>query len=124
MDAESVNAVIDNIVDKLGIVANGVNDLVPEFTRLEMSSHIVFIIFEVIALITSSLILRNIWCKFESDDGELEHEVMWYAVFIITCILMIYFVFAFIFDVRDLVGWIVSPNAKAIEYVFSLIGNT
>ena len=48
MDAESVNAVIDNISNKLGIVANGVNDLVPELTRLEMSSHIVFIIFDII----------------------------------------------------------------------------
>ena len=29
MDVESVNAVIDNISNKMGIVANGVNDLVP-----------------------------------------------------------------------------------------------
>ena len=69
MDAESVNAVIDNISNKLGIVANGVNDLVPEFIKLGILSSVVGIIFEIIALMLLYFITVKMFSRIENGDG-------------------------------------------------------
>lgn len=123
MDAESVNAVIDNISNKLGIVANGVNDLVPEFIKLGISSSVVGIIFEIITLILLSFVAVKMFSRIENVD-EFDDDIFEWITMITSIVFIIVFAFALIFDVNDLVGWIISPNAKAIEYVLGLIGNT
>ena len=122
MDAESVNAVIDNISNKLGIVANGVNDLVPEFIKLGISSSVVGIIFEIITLILLSFVAVKMFSRIENGD-EFEDNIFEWITMIASIVFIIVFAFALIFDVNDLVGWIVSPNAKAIEYVLNMVGN-
>ena len=123
MDAESVNAVIDNISNKLGIVANGVNDLVPEFIKLGISSSVVYIIFEIIALMLLFFVGTKMFPRIKNGN-EFDNSALEWVIMVVSIIFIIFFAFALIFDVNDLVGWIVSPNAKAIEYVLGLIGNT
>ena len=122
MDAESVNAVIDNISNKLGIVANGVNDLVPEFIKLGISSIVVGIIFEIITLILLSFVAVKMFSRIENVD-EFDDDIFEWITMITSIVFIIVFAFALIFDVNDLVGWIVSPNAKSIEYVLNMVGN-
>ena len=80
MDVESVNAVIDNISNKLGIVANGVNDLVPEFIKLGISSSVVYIIFEIIALMLLFFVGTKMFPRIkngnEFDNSALEWVIM------------------------------------------------
>ena len=123
MDVESVNAVIDNISNKLGIVANGVNDLVPEFIKLGISSSVVYIIFEIIALMLLFFVGTKMFPRIKNGN-EFDNSALEWVIMVVSIIFIIFFAFALIFDVNDLVGWIVSPNAKAIEYVLGLIGNT
>lgn len=122
MDVESVNAVIDNISNKLGIVANGVNDLVPEFIKLGISSSVVGIIFEIIVLVLLSFIAVKMFSRIENGDVFEDNIFEWITI-TTSIVFIIIFAFALIFDVNDLVGWIVSPNAKAIEYVLNMVGN-
>lgn len=122
MDAESVNTVIDNISNKLGIVANGVNDLVPEFIKLGISSSVVGIIFEIIALILLSFVAVKMFSRIKNVD-EFDDNIFEWITMITSIVFIIVFAFALIFDVNDLVGWIISPNAKAIEYVLNMVGN-
>ena len=105
MDAESVNAVIDNISNKLGIVANGVNDLVPEFIKLGISSSVVYIIFEIIALMLLYFIAVKMFSKIENGD-EFEDNIFEWTTMIASIVFII-----------------VSPNAKAIEYVLNMVSN-
>lgn len=122
MDVESVNAVIDNISNKLGIVANGVNDLVPEFIKLGISSSVVGIIFEIIALMLLYFITVKMFSRIENGDWFEDNIFEWITI-TTSIVFIIIFAFALIFDMNDLVGWIVSPNAKAIEYVLNMVGN-
>ena len=122
MDAESVNAVIDNISNKLGIVANGVNDLVPEFIKLGISSSVVYIIFEIIALMLLFFVGTKMFPRIKNGN-EFANSALEWVIMVVSIIFIIFFAFALIFDVNDLVGWIVSPNAKAIEYVLNMVGN-
>ena len=122
MDAESVNAVIDNISNKLGIVANGVNDLVPEFIKLGISSSVVYIIFEVIALMLLFFVGIKMFPRIKNGN-EFDNSALEWVIMVVSIIFIIFFAFALIFDVNDLVGWIVSPNAKSIEYVLNMVGN-
>lgn len=122
MDVESVNAVIDNISNKLGIVANGVNDLVPEFIKLGISSSVVYIIFEVIALMLLFFVGTKMFPRIKNGN-EFDNSALEWVIMVVSIIFIIFFAFALIFDVNDLVGWIVSPNAKSIEYVLNMVGN-
>ena len=122
MDAESVNAVIDNISNKLGIVANGVNDLVPQFIKLGISSSVVYIIFEIIALMLLFFVGTKMFPRIKNGN-EFANSALEWVIMVVSIIFIIFFAFALIFDVNDLVGWIVSPNAKAIEYVLNMVGN-
>ena len=122
MDTESVNAVIDNISNKLGIVANGVNDLVPEFIKLGISSSVVYIIFEIIALMLLFFVGTKMFPRIKNGN-EFDNSTLEWVIMVVSIIFIIFFAFALIFDVNDLVGWIVSPNAKAIEYVLNMVGN-
>ena len=105
MDAESVNAVIDNISNKLGIVANGVNDLVPEFIKLGISSSVVGIIFEIITLILLSFVAVKMFSRIKNVD-EFDDNIFEWITMITSIVFIIVFAFALIFDVNDLVGWI------------------
>lgn len=122
MDAESVNAAIDNISNKLGIVANGVNDLVPEFIKLGISSSVVYIIFEIIALMLLFFVGTKMFPRIKNGN-EFDNSALEWVIMVVSIIFIIFFAFALIFDVNDLVGWIVSPNAKSIEYVLNMVGN-
>ena len=122
MDVESVNAAIDNISNKLGIVANGVNDLVPEFIKLGISSSVVYIIFEIIALMLLFFVGTKMFPRIKNGN-EFDNSALEWVIMVVSIIFIIFFAFALIFDVNDLVGWIVSPNAKAIEYVLNMVGN-
>ena len=122
MDVESVNAVIDNISNKLGIVANGVNDLVPEFIKLGISSSVVYIIFEIIALMLLFFVGTKMFPRIKNGN-EFDNSTLEWVIMVVSIIFIIFFAFALIFDVNDLVGWIVSPNAKSIEYVLNMVGN-
>ena len=122
MDAESVNAVIDNISNKLGIVANGVNDLVPEFIKLGISSSVVYIIFEIIALMLLFFVGTKMFPRIKNGN-EFDNSALEWVIMVVSIIFIIFFAFALIFDVNDLVGWIVSPNAKSIVYVLNMVGN-
>ena len=122
MDAESVNAVIDNISNKLGIVANGVNDLVPEFIKLGISSSVVYIIFEIIALMLLFFVGTKMFPRIKNGN-EFDNSTLEWVIMVVSIIFIIFFAFALIFDVNDLVGWIVSPNAKSIEYVLNMVSN-
>ena len=122
MDVESVNAVIDNISNKLGIVANGVNDLVPEFIKLGISSSVVYIIFEIIALMLLFFVGTKMFPRIKNGN-EFDNSALEWVIMVVSIIFIIFFAFALIFDVNDLVGWIVSPNAKSIEYVLNMVGN-
>ena len=122
MDVESVNAVIDNISNKLGIVANGVNDLVSEFIKLGISSSVVYIIFEIIALMLLFFVGTKMFPRIKNGN-EFDNSALEWVIMVVSIIFIIFFAFALIFDVNDLVGWIVSPNAKSIEYVLNMVGN-
>ena len=122
MDIEYVNTVIDNISNKLGIVANGVNDLVPEFIKLGISSSVVYIIFEIIALMLLFFVGTKMFPRIKNGN-EFDNSTLEWVIMVVSIIFIIFFAFALIFDVNDLVGWIVSPNAKSIEYVLNMVGN-
>lgn len=64
----------------------------------------------------------KMFSKIENGD-EFEDNIFEWITMIASIVFIIVFAFALIFDVNDLVGWIVSPNAKAIEYVLNMVGN-
>ena len=114
---EEVNKVIDNICDKLGILAS---ELIPEMGRMKVAECGSIVAFGVIGTIIA-VILVIVGMKKSNYCNTEEQGV---AMLVIGIILMIFALGALVICLPDLVGWLASPKAKTFEFVLSKIGGS
>lgn len=111
MTSEEINAVINNLCDKLGTTAS---QLLPEIAKMRTAECVVTTV-----IITCITILATIFVvhSFRKNVAEKWDSDAWEALFFIACIVELFVVVIFGFTVTDLAGWIASPTAKALFYV-------
>ena len=112
---EEANKVINNICDKLGILAS---ELIPEMGKMKVAEHgcecaivVIILLVAVVMLIVGIKKSKKDW-RHETSD----------AMIILGGVLIFATVMVLIIIVPDLVGWLVSPKAKTFAYVLSKIG--
>lgn len=107
-----VNEVINNICDKLGILAS---ELIPELGRMKIAEESSLIAILVVVLIVSVIMLVAGIKKGRADwmDNAADALMILGVFGIVVAIVVLVFV------IPDLVGWIASPKAKAFAYVLS-----
>ena len=110
-----VNEVINNICDKLGILAS---ELIPEMGRMKIAELGVTIAITAVILIVA-IILLIVGAKKLNDDclSDSGQVMMFLGGFGIAVAIVISIII-----VPDFVGWMVSPKAKTFAYVLSKIG--
>lgn len=115
INVNMVNEVINNICQKLGIGINSLGDLVPEFSKMNAYSNLVyaiscfiFIVFGVIAIIFSFKSFKTI------RDASI-------VIFLVSNIVIIIALFVGSDFVVEAIKWYVAPRAKTIEYIINLI---
>lgn len=116
MGVYKVNEVINNICDKLGILAS---ELIPEMGKMKVAElgsacgiAVIILLVAVAMLVVGMKKNKRDW----GDDGD--------ALMILGVVLIIAMVIALIFLIPDFVGWLVSPKAKTFAYVLSKIGGS
>lgn len=114
MGAE-INEVINNICDKLGILAS---ELIPEMGKMEVAEYGSICAIAIIILLVAVLMLI-IGMKKNKEDQRNETGG---TLIILGGFLIIATVIPLIFIIPDFVGWIASPKAKTFEYVLSKLG--
>ena len=115
MNANEVNAVIDNLADKLGLAAGNAAQLVPEFAKYSIATDAVqVLVYGLIVAVCAALI---IWAA--RRDPDLGYNAG--GVYIVCGIIGVIFTVAFLLELSDLVGWIASPQAATVKYILGVM---
>lgn len=117
MNSNEVNAVIDNLCDKLGIAVQNITQLVPSLVKLEVISDLGWFIGCMALAILFFLLSRKAKRK---EELETICDIYWKPIlFGIAVVCAIIAGFAIV----DAVQWLVAPDAKALQYVINMIGS-
>ncbi len=111
---EEVNKVIDNVCDKLGILAS---ELIPEMGKMKAAELGSMCGIAVILLLVALAMLVIGTKKNKEGWSETGDTLM-----ILGGFLLVATVIALIVFTPDFIGWLVSPKAKTFTYVLSKIG--
>lgn len=115
MNANEVNAVIDNLADKLGLAAGNAAQLVPEFAKYSIATDAVRLL--AFGLIVAACAALIIWAvRRDPDLGAIPD-----LVYIVCGIIGVIFTAMFLRTLTDLVGWIASPQAATVKYILGAI---
>lgn len=110
-----VNEVINNICDKLGILAS---ELIPEMGKMKVAEYGSMCAIAVIILLVAVVMLIMGVKKSKEDQRDEAGGTL----IIVGILLIVVTVIPLIFIIPDFVGWIASPKAKTFEYVLSKLG--
>lgn len=111
MTSEEINAVINNLCEKLGTTAS---QLLPEIAKMKTAEcAVTTVIITCITILTTIFVVHS----FRKNVAEKWDSDAWEALFAIACVVELFVVVTFGFTVTDLAGWITSPTAKALFYV-------
>ena len=110
-----VNEVINNICDKLGILAS---ELVPEMGKMKIAESECIIIITFIMLIIAVIVFAIGMKKHKECRTDDTADTLMF----ISGIAIVIGIIVLLKVVPDFVGWLVSPKAKTFAYVLSKLG--
>lgn len=115
MNSEEINAVIDNLCEKLGTTAS---KLLPEIAKMKTAECIVTtVIITCITVLTTFCVAYS----FRKNVAEQWDSEAWAGMFIVSCIVELFVVVIFGWTITDLAGWLASPTAKALFAVIDMV---
>lgn len=129
MNSQDVIEVIETICDKLGIAINSFRDFVPELMKYRISSSVFWVVSSILIIFISVLMIKYAITKARK---ELKENKRYYdefsdfpSVWVSSTIggfLILIFSFVFLFSARNIILWVSSPYASAINYILSYLG--
>lgn len=115
MNSEEINAVIDNLCEKLGTTAS---KLLPEIAKMKTAECIATIAILVIAVVLGAmwlkyLVKRNVQAEWGDDlaGGALLMAAIAEPIMAVFCA----------YNIMSLAGWLASPTAKALFEIIDLV---
>lgn len=115
MNANEVNAVIDNLADKLGLAAGNAAQLVPEFAKYSIATDAVQVL--VYGLIVAACAALIIWEARRDPDWGDDPKL----VYIVCGIIGVISTAMFLDRLFDLVGWLASPQSATVKYILGVM---
>lgn len=109
---EEISSVIDVLCERLGTSASYI---IPEISKIHIIECVVWIVISLIIGIIVVTVMPKTWRYDRNNHGESCWSVIPIATGIIVFLILIV-------SVIDLTGWIVSPTAKTIVYLFHNVG--
>lgn len=113
--SEDVTKIIDALCEKLGVAGKY---LIPELARKNIVQDVAAIILSAVVVLVMAMVIRRI----REKEGEDMFDNTYAIVAIIVAMIVIGIAFiVFAVYVCDLVGWLASPTAMAIEQITGMI---
>ena len=113
--SNEINAIIDNLCQKLGTSATY---LIPELAKKEIAETAVGLIFAVLFGVILVYLMRRIAKRMEGELIDME-DGFFFFIFPGFALLLDFIVISVY--AGNLAGWITSPTAKAIEKIAEMI---
>lgn len=109
--SEDVTKIIDALCEKLGVAGKY---LIPELARKNIAQDVAAIILSAVVVLVMAMVIRRIHEKKGADMFDTTYAIV--AMIVIGIAFIVFAVF-----VCDLVGWLASPTAMAIEQITGMI---
>lgn len=113
--SEEVNAIIDNLCEKLGTSAKF---LIPELARLRITESAICLFLALIVLAVGLITLPKAWRYDHREDKDKYDDSFFVSI-------PAFLIFAGTIEVTahsvSLAGWITSPTAKAVLEIVSML---
>lgn len=129
MSSKDVIDIIETICDKLGIAINSFSDFVPELMKYKISTSLFWVLASALVIFLSAYAIKYtirrankiIDKKSEKQyySDELQDFPSVVAISFIGGALILIFLFVFLCNIRNIVAWISSPQASAVNYVLN-----
>lgn len=113
--SNEINAIIDNLCQKLGTSATY---LIPELAKKEIAETAVGLVFAVLVGVILVYLMKRIAKRME--EGQIDMEDGFFFFIFPGFALVVDYVVIMMFA-GNLAGWIASPTAKAIEKIAEMI---
>ena len=117
---ETVNNIINNIAEKLGIA---VEYIVPALVRYNIAEDLIHLIWATVWII-GIIITSRMSIKFYKDNKDKSSDAFENPLFVIPLICCILFIFFAIFklaDGLDIIKWIMAPEGATINYILDKV---
>lgn len=130
MDSEEMIEIIETICGKLGIAINSFSDFVPELAKYKIYTSAFWVVASaLVILLLESLITYTV--QRAEKIIRKEPEVCLYSspgdfpstwVISVVCgFLVLVFLFVFLCNARNIVAWVASPQASAVDYILNFL---
>ena len=115
---KEVSEIINSLCIKLGTSSKL---LITELSKLRVAESIVLLTIFFVILVVSLCFLPKIWKYDHRVDGCYTHDFGDSCWSIIPAVAAVFFCFCVAMQIVKLVGWLVSPTAKAILEISNMI---
>lgn len=106
--SEEINAVINNLCERLGTTAT---TLIPELARLRIAESVVMIVFGLLLLAFGVWLFPRAWKYDHREDKDWIDDSMYAIIPILIIVVSVITLSTWSFN---LAGWLASPTAKAV----------
>ena len=106
--SEEINAVINNLCERLGTTAT---TLIPELARLRIAESVVMIVFGLLLLAFGVWLFPRAWKYDHREDKHWLDDSMYTIIPILIIVASVITLSSWSFN---LAGWLASPTAKAV----------
>lgn len=125
--APGVTQLVETICKSIGIGIENMAQLVPELAKCKIAENIGSIVICVFLMILSlvAFLITSKWCKADMKTkiayNNLSDYCSWMCFTGATILIWAIGLILLSMSIYDLIGWSISPNTKAIEYVISML---
>ena len=116
--SEEVNAIINNLCERLGTSAKL---LIPELARLRIVESAVMLATFLVILIVSLYFIPKAWKYDHREEDGYQYSCDDSVWFLLPCVITFVGFIGMMVHVFELAGWIASPTAKAILEIVRMV---
>ncbi len=130
MGSEEIIEIIETICGKLGIAINSFSDFVPELAKYKISTSAFWVSASALVILLSAFLIVYIVKRAEKmirenpkvfSYGCVSDFASVWAISIVCGFLVLVFLFVFLCNARNIVSWVASPQASAVDYMLNFL---
>lgn len=126
------STVIQEIANQLGIAADDAGELIqqylPQYANLQIFYNVMGVIIGAVIIAITVVIGRKVFIHKRDSIGKMScveritHGCDCTVTIVASAIIVAIFMIAIVFDIRNIIGWAVFPEASLIDMVLHSIG--
>lgn len=116
MNVDKAMKIVDQIAEKLGVAAEYI---IPELARMQIAQTAMLLVLSIVFSVVLAITIKKVQANKPEDKYDIDFggaAITMFAAFALVISLVV-----IASSACELIGWLVSPTAKSIEYVMGAL---